>query len=645
MKCPAEVRGIFFIGRNKGHEVEAAAMELLTKEGRIFTGASTVLLVATLIAFTHPYYGIWHDSVLYLGQALATFQPQLAGDLFFKYGSQARFTLLPQALGLAIQLGGAGFTLKALTAASLLAFFAASALLLSRLLPARLVPYSLAAIAILPSFYGIGTIFSYAEPFFTGRSIAEPLCLIAVALVLVGRRFAITAGFALLAVAAVAHPLPILPASAIVLLLLIRQDRRWIALALPVVIGAAICALVPGTRASALIQLDPLWLGPLQRNSPMLFIGRAGRGDLLNIATDFFLVIESIRLAPTVHFRRFARATLAVAATGLLVDLILVDVMHLAWPAALQFWRALWLLHWLAIAAVPMLVWQLWRQQPGQKTRIVVLFAIGAAGLAPSAASDAVIGLMAIYWLWPRLFRGNLERLESAVTFVIACAGIALLLHGGTPFVARASNDTSKASEFTTIIAPLLLVALFPAAIAARHNHMLKAGILLFLSCALFFACRSWDRRTPEVVAIEEADPQSLSLGMPLDATVQWIGSLTPTWALLRRTSYFNPQQAAGSVFNRGTALEAERRRRIVNSLRKASGEPCQLAPEIDSGVSRCLPDALALETLCNGAWPDLDYVVLDYHLQGQTGDTWTLKNRAFKKTYSIYNCAKMVKN
>lgn len=620
-------------------------MKLLPGEGRIFTSASMALLVATLIAFTRPYYGIWHDSVLYLGQALATFQPQLAGDLFFKYGSQARFTLLPQALGLAVQLGGAGFTLMALTAASLLAFFAASAFVLSRLLPGRLVPYSLAAIAILPSFYGVGRIFSYAEPFFTGRSIAEPLCLIALALVLVGRRFAIAAAFALLTMAAAAHPLPTLPASAIALLVLIGQDRRWRALALPLVIGAAVCTVIPGTRAGALMQLDPLWLGPLQRNSPMLFIGRAGRGDLLNIATDFFLVIESIRRAPTIHFRCFARATLAVAATGLLVDLILVDLMHLAWPAALQFWRALWLLHWLAIAAGPVLVWQLWRQQPGQKARIVVLLAIGAAGLAPSAASDAVIGLMAIYWLWPRLFRGNLAQLESAAAFVVACAGIALLLHGGTPFLARApSYDTPRASEFTTLVVPLLLAALFPAAIASAHSRMSKTGILLVLSFTLFFALRSWDRRTPEVVAIEETDPQSLSLGIPLNATVQWVGSLTPTWALLRRASYFNPQQAAGSVFNRGTALEAERRRRIVNSLRKASGEPCQLAPEIDSGVSRCLPDALALETLCNRAWPDLDYVVLDYHLQRQTGDTWTLKNRAFKKTYSIYNCAKMVK-
>jgi hypothetical protein len=638
---PRRSAGHFFIGCNKGHEVESAAVKLLPREDRIFGSASTALLVASLVALTHPYYGIWHDSVLYLGQALATSQPQLSDDLFFKYGSQARFTLLPHALGLAIQVGGTGFTLKALTAASLLAFFAASALLLSRLLPARLVPYSLAAIAILPSFYGIRTCFSYAEPFFTGRSVAEPLCLIAIALVLDGRR--ITVAIAVLAIAAAAHPLPALPASAIVLLLLIRQDRRWIALALPVVIGTAICALVPGAGASALIQLDPLWLGLLQRNSPMLFIGRAGRGDLLNIATDFFLLIEGVRRAPTVHFRNVAVATLTVAAAGLLADLILVDIMHLAWPAALQFWRALWLLHWLAIAVVPMLVWQLWRQQPGQKARIAVLFAIGAAGLPPSAASDAVIGLMAIYWLWPCLFRGNLARLESPVALGIACAGIALLLHGGTPFVARAPNDTSKASEFTTIVAPLLLVALFPAAIAARHNRMLKAGILFFLSCALFFACRSWDRRTPEVLAIEETDPESVSPGMPLNATVQWIGDLTPTWALLRRTSYFNAQQAAGSVFNRGTALEAERRRNIVNSLRKASGETCQLAPETDSGVSTCLPDAMAIGTLCNTAWPDLDYVIMDYHLQGQTGDTWTLKNGAFEKTYSIYKCAKMV--
>ena len=53
------------------------------------------LLAAALLAFQRPYHGIWHDSVLYLGQALAVVDPDIfRQDLFFAYGSQSRFTLV-----------------------------------------------------------------------------------------------------------------------------------------------------------------------------------------------------------------------------------------------------------------------------------------------------------------------------------------------------------------------------------------------------------------------------------------------------------------------------------------------------------------------------------------------------------------------
>ena len=54
------------------------------------------LLALFLLYYLRPYYGIRHDGALYLGQALLRLDPgNLSSDLFFKYGSQADFTVFP----------------------------------------------------------------------------------------------------------------------------------------------------------------------------------------------------------------------------------------------------------------------------------------------------------------------------------------------------------------------------------------------------------------------------------------------------------------------------------------------------------------------------------------------------------------------
>jgi len=60
---------------------------------RFATGA---LLIVSVFLLIHSYSGIRHDGILYAGDALSHLvQGRLHQDLYFLYGSQGQFTILP----------------------------------------------------------------------------------------------------------------------------------------------------------------------------------------------------------------------------------------------------------------------------------------------------------------------------------------------------------------------------------------------------------------------------------------------------------------------------------------------------------------------------------------------------------------------
>ena len=157
-----------------------------------FPHASNVaafLLVLFWLLYLHPYHGIRHDSFLYLGQALLVREPQqFSQDLFFAYGSQSQYTFFPEVIAWLLQYFRPSEIFLTLTLVGIFSFAAASFLLLRQLFVSGQNFYALLAILILPAGYGGHLIFSYSEPFFSGRSIAEPLVLAALAAWLAHRR-------------------------------------------------------------------------------------------------------------------------------------------------------------------------------------------------------------------------------------------------------------------------------------------------------------------------------------------------------------------------------------------------------------------------------------------------------------------------
>ncbi len=148
--------------------------------------------MVVLNALVHPYQGFDHDARLYAAQVRQRVQPGLLDDdLFFKYGSQDRFTLFgPSAAPLVAVLGLAPAFFVLFLASKILLF--ASALKLMQALIADRAALALGgllvAVSALP--FGGNDIFQINEPFLTPRTAAAALVMLQMEKLLAGRLIA-----------------------------------------------------------------------------------------------------------------------------------------------------------------------------------------------------------------------------------------------------------------------------------------------------------------------------------------------------------------------------------------------------------------------------------------------------------------------
>src|SRR5688572_16801102 len=98
----------------------AALQALADRPARLFA----VLVLANAVGL--PYAGLIHDARLYAAQAQDAYDGRFADDLFFRYGSQARFTLFPQLFAPACSLLGPDLPFWVGYLASVAAFLAAA---------------------------------------------------------------------------------------------------------------------------------------------------------------------------------------------------------------------------------------------------------------------------------------------------------------------------------------------------------------------------------------------------------------------------------------------------------------------------------------------------------------------------------------
>ena len=628
------------------------------------------LVLFALNALAAPYAGFIHDARLYGFQVLNKVEGgAFADDLFFRYGSQDNYSLFSTAvapLAAALGLDLSFFLLYLLSNALLLLGMLR---LIRAVIKDRLVS-TLAAILVAVSplpFGGVG-IFNVNENFLTPRILAAALTLFALERVLRGRyKTALGLGV----VGCLFHPLMAVGSVAIVAALWAwaRLPRRVVlGLAAAVALAGAAVLAVPPLGFAAFGRMDADWLVRVRaataHNFPLDWLPE----DWIRLAISLLAVAAAAGLLRRKNPRVARLLTLVVlaAAGGFVATLVASEAGYKLLFQG-QPYRVAWVLQ---LLQGPLLLWmaaRLWRagDEPS-RTGAVALVAVG------------LLGLNLILYILPSIAfvvaaigeRGLSARPRRAAWLSRALAGGlaggvlawgALRLLGFFTFwnqLAPLVDGLDLARGLLTTPGPLgwLLAAaavlgavyrragLRPrfAAAAAAAGLAVQAG---FFGCARTDFYRDHgDRYGPDVRFVADYLAARRDAGRP--PSVYWpIRRPYAIWLRLRARSYFTSLQVQGVVFNRGTALEGQRRALVVRRFeveRLAADRrvlPAEWLAEMERLFQLRLPDDPSawpdaptqddLEALCRE--PDVDYVVVPH--------AFALPCAADNGRFYIYDC------
>lgn len=581
------------------------------------------MLTLFCLFYFHPYHGIRHDSILYLGQALQILEPQQFGkDLFFAYGSQSKYTFFPEIIAWLLKYFQPAEIFLTLTLLGLLAFALASVALLRRLFPDAHRWYGLLALLALPAGYGGQLIFGYAEPFFTGRSLAEPVLLLSLALFLSQRYWL---AFGLWLVALSIHPLQSLPLLMLVFGYLVLQDRRWWLLLWIMVLMLGLLAWLGLAPFDQLyIQHDPQWNNWIVERTPQVFVSAWRYQDWCYWLTDIFLVWLLTRYSGG-QLHQFAGATIIASVMGMLATLILADGLGLVLPTALQLWRTHWLLHWLAMASVPFLLTNIWRTEDAFRSpRLPLLLSIVTFGVPFGSGGHTpfiILGLIPLYIFWlritVRLTSSTVHKLLQVFPWLLLLLGVVkhcqdvMVVYQRMEGVREAARPEFMLMGYPVIAALVIYTAIF----LWRSSLRLRPFLLMVLLAADLHAVDVWDRRNQWTRNIESRQYSPSAFGVKIEPLSQifWENELLAAWLILGQPSYLNPQQAAGIAFNRGTAVEVVRREKLFQGF-LLQQQICQIMNGLN-GDNGCQIDDEIVRTLCADSFGP-DYFVLTSELE-----------------------------
>lgn len=616
-----------------------------TTSNRYLDTLVLALLVAASWIAMHRYQGIWHDGILYAGQAIFRLDPApFAKDLFFAYGSQDAFTAFPAIYALAIDKLGLPVASAVLLATAHVAWVAAAAFLLRGFLRGEAFWLTLIVVSVLPAGYGSRGVFSYGETFLTARIWAEPPALLAVACILRHYRLA---ALGCLVFAAAMHPIIAFPAGLFVLFFGVRGRQLWVLVLGTLVLAVLLLAVAVPSFGVLTQSMDPLWLRLSKERSPFVFLDHWQPKEFREPAF-LGLLLTTAALATNADSRRLWRSVLGTLGVGMGLALITVY-----WPAVLlvqlQPWRVLWLVKILAVAAAMVLARDSWSASSFCRILLGALaacaFTLDSTGLACAVPVLALLVAARRLGLEPRLALWLVRVAWGAIAAVIAeklfwAVPIAFI---PLSFTASSSLNPALGDRVAMvfkeagwfIFPPLLLISWWLLNKRPRSRYWLMS----LFAVGLLFLASNW-RQTSRQRAAEDAlqDYGHAELARIIQARhlTYWIDGQPQLWLILHRGSYASGMQAAGVVFSRQTAIEADRRLARVRRL----GLPDSTIDSGSSAAEKSSAVSTPIEGLVHACHdPILDFVVLRQQVLGATPMT-TVRLVPSGPPYHLYACA-----
>lgn len=615
------------------------------------------MLAVSLLLVLRPYSGIRHDAILYLGQGFLKWQPgEFAHDLFFAYGGQAGFTVFPQLLAWLMERFPVADIFTVATFLGRVLYLVAAGLLVRTLFRengVRTQMYALLAVLVMPSVYGGFFVLSYSEPFFTGRTLAEPLGLLALA-ALLSERWLLCA--VLWLVAALLHPLQALAVWIVIWFWLVLQNRRWLLLLVPAVLVLLLASLGVKSLAFAALKYDAEWYSWIVRPNRLVFMLEWPAWSWLALLSDSFLLVLSIRYFSG-RLQVFAKAVFWALICSCLASIVLADLLRLAFMTSLQLWRVQWVAHWFAMAALPLLAWSIYNREYGRERFLLlvacVVWAIPAGQVSPSPWLVTLV--IPLFVFWGALVRHARPAFSRAMIAFVALGlvlGLVLMIVTTVAaFLKRGADLGSFRLDSMLLGHPLVLVMLLLGGgrAWARAGGAFKGVLLCGLSVLFIYSIYSWDSRGVWNRYVEERTGESNPFGVQLErgAQVYWEKELLAPWLLLRRASYFSEEQQAGLLFERKTAEEAYRRKLILQRL-AVQADLCSAVGAVTGQPDGCSLDIYAVRDMCISAGHELSYIVLQTELPVPELGQWMVpkhKKDGQDVTFHLYSCSGVLEN
>ena len=637
-------------------------------------GAAIFLLLALMLVF-RPYNGIYHDSILYFGQAIREIYPtELSKDLFFEFGSQSRYTLFPQLVAPLLRV----FSLGTISMAGILLgylFFLATAAFMAwqwlKKLPATarlaLLFWTILSVLLWPSQYGGFGIFKYQEPYFTGRSLVEPLVLLSCGLMMARRPW-----LALLPLLAAAplHPLQALPGFLLWGAARVVDDRRWLWAAVGGAAALALLAMAGVSPFGGLIQrYDDAWWDIVHEHNVFCFVVEWPARSWLALGADLFLFGAAWKYMPSA-LKRFSTSLVALTVGCLAASGLLADGLRLVLPTSLQLWRMHWLMHCAAVMLVPLIAWGLWqghltRQGPaddsiqrlGMVTRLgLLLLTLILAAPFGQATSTAwgILATIPLYFLLPWFLPKVQPRYRKILFAAVVTAGVAsyvrfaaYILRPRSEGYARLDLSPLLAKGIPLLTHPIIVIVVVTLVYWLWHS-LPKFGqlFLVGISAAIALsAAANWDQRLPFRAAIESRpiaewhDPFATQI--PIGARVFWPDMTLATWVTLHRSNYYNIELMSGVLFNRGTAIQGRQRHQKLAPL-EFQRLVCETFNSLTNESDRCVPTRETVLDVCAVAKEDLDYIVIPTSVEGLKAEgQWNPAIAGVTGTtpYYLYHC------
>lgn len=613
--------------------------------------ALLLLAVAGWMLAAQPYRGVWHDGILYLGQALKASQvPGLAQDLFFASGSQDRYSVYARVVAPLYALLGPLTThvLAVLLSWTLMA--GAVWMLLRPLAPRwQVASWGLLAFMVVSPIYGGGWVFGYAEPFLTARTVAEPLLLWSLVALLRARLLAVAG---LQGAALLFHPLMALPVILATGCQLALQDRRWwwLLSALPLAMLAGAAGIAPWD--GLLKRYDPAWWSLIGAVNAKVLLQNWPLQDWLTLALDLAVLLAVARLRPQDGWTRLLHAVVITNVALFTVALLFAEGLQLVLLTQLQLWRAHWIAHLFAVIVSPWLAMRLWSQ----------------GGLWPACACALALALLNAHvrgahglasaglLVFTALLAWRMRKVSSSIRWLV-CGCILLCIAGISVAQLRDvlvmqgwQNPLAGwgASAMMLLSFPTVAMAGFAALWLLAYRTRIGWALAAAASVALFaFAAANWDQRPDLARAVESRPPtpHPFAAHLPPQATVYWPGQLLPVWGLLERRSHYAPQQGSGMLFNRGNAMAFGARReqyRDINEDQAQCRQSALLLRDREALTSCNAPTLPRLAALCRSSDPP-DFVVLPEHHAQSPLATWQAPARRDPPhTFALHSCRQL---